>query len=80
MILYKAEGSKTMRELGVFKAVTDDALLFSLEIIAKLSLFVREKKTRKTGASYEKRTVSRNVGALAAQPSSQRTFYRTIIS
>jgi hypothetical protein len=65
-----------MRELGILKVTTDDALLFSLVIITKLSLFVREKK-RKKGVNYENRIVPRNVGVLAAQPSSQRTFHRT---
>jgi hypothetical protein len=65
--LYEAVGSKTMRESGILKAITDDALLFNLVIIAKL-FYSSGKRRRKTGVNYENRIVTRNVGVLAAQP------------
>jgi hypothetical protein len=49
MILYKAEGSKTIRELGKFRATAEDTLLYSLVIIVKLNLFVRKKNTKNWG-------------------------------
>lgn len=56
-----------MRESGILKAITDDALLFNLVIIAKL-FYSSGKRRRKTGVNYENRIVTRNVGVLAAQP------------
>jgi len=46
MILYKVEGSKAIRDLGIFRAIAEDTLLYSLVIIAKPNLFVRKKNTK----------------------------------
>jgi len=57
-----------MRDWGIFKAITEDELLYSLVIIAKL-LYLSRKRLRKTGVNYENRTASRNISVLVAQPS-----------
>lgn len=47
-----------MREQGIFKEITEDALVYSLVIIAQLSLLVRKKNTKNWGKLGEQNCLS----------------------